>query len=175
MKDMKEAPKYLLSHPLRKLFAPKGIAIVGASSDLERLTGRTLRYLQSFGYEGAVYPINPRAYTISGLSVHRDITEIDGPVDLAILSVKARLIPGVMRACVAKTVPFALVYSSGFSEIGNFALQEEVLSIARDGGIRVLGPNCQGLANLAEGIPLTFSGALYDAPRPPAGHIAFVS
>ena len=162
MKDMKEAPKSLLSHPLRKLFAPKGIAIVGASSDLERLTGRTLRYLQSFGYEGAVYPINPRADTISGLPVHRDITEIDGPVDLAILSVKAKLIPGVMRACAAKAVPFALVYSSGFSEIGNFALQEEVLSIARDGGIRVLGPNCQGLANLAEGIPLTFSGALYD-------------
>ena len=115
MKDTKEAPKSLLSHPLRKLFAPKGIAIVGASSDLERLTGRTLRYLQSFGYEGAVYPINPRADTISGLPVHRDITEIDGPVDLAILSVKAKLIPGVMRACAAKAVPFALVSSSGFS------------------------------------------------------------
>ena len=175
MKDTKEAPKSLLSHPLRKLFAPKGIAIVGASSDLERLTGRTLRYLQSFGYEGAVYPINPRADSIAGLPVYRDIAEIDGPIDLAILSVKARLIPGVMRACATKAVPFALVYSSGFAETGNFALQEEVSSIARDGGIRVLGPNCQGLANLAEGIPLTFSGALYETPRPPAGHVAFVS
>ncbi len=172
---MQEANKALLSHPLRKLFAPESIAIVGASSSLERLTGRTLRYLQSFGYGGAIYPINPKADVISGLPVHRNVTEVEGPVDLAILSIKAKLIPDALRACADKKIPFALIYSSGFSETGDRALQEEVSAIARDGGIRVLGPNCQGLANFAEGIPLTFSGALYEVPRPLPGHVALVS
>ena len=175
MQETRETSAALLSHPLRKLFAPRSVAIVGASSDPERLTGRTLRYLQSFGYTGALYPINPKAEAIAGLPVHRDIAEIDGPVDLAILSVKAERIPEVMRACADKKVPYALIYSSGFSETGNRALQEEVSAIARKGGIRVLGPNCQGLVNLAEGVPLTFSGALYDVPRPVAGHVALVS
>ena len=172
---MQEANKALLSHPLRKLFAPESIAIIGASSSLERLTGRTLRYLQSFGYGGAIYPINPKADVISGLPVHRNVTEVEGPVDLAILSIKAKLIPDALRACADKKIPFALIYSSGFSETGDRALQEEVSAIARDGGIRVLGPNCQGLANFAEGIPLTFSGALYEVPRPLPGHVALVS
>lgn len=172
---MQEAHKALLSHPLRKLFAPESIAIIGASSSLERLTGRTLRYLQSFGYGGAIYPINPKADVISGLPVHRNVTEVEGPVDLAILSIKAKLIPDALRACADKKIPFALIYSSGFSETGDRALQEEVSAIARDGGIRVLGPNCQGLANFAEGIPLTFTGALYEVPRPLSGHVALVS
>ncbi|RRD64771.1 acetate--CoA ligase family protein [Fretibacterium sp. OH1220_COT-178] len=172
---MTESNAALLSHPLRKLFAPQSVAIVGASSDPERLTGRTLRYLQAFGYRGAIHPVNPKADAVAGLPVHRDIAEIEGPLDLAILSVRANLIPGVMRACADKQVPFVLIYSSGFSETGNNALQEEVSAIAREGGIRVLGPNCQGLVNLAEGIPLTFSGALYEAPRPVTGHVALVS
>ena len=172
---MQEANKALLSHPLRKLFAPESIAIIGASSSLERLTGRTLRYLQSFGYGGAIYPINPKADVISGLPVHRNVTEVEGPVDLAIFSIKAKLNPDALRACADKKIPFALIYSSGFSETGDRALQEEVSAIARDGGIRILGPNCQGLANFAEGIPLTFSGALYEVPRPLPGHVALVS
>ncbi len=149
---------------LERLFSPRSIAVVGASADLDKLTGRTVKALLDFGYEGRVYPVNPKYDAVGGLPALKDAAEIPEGTDVAVLSIPARLIPETLEKCGRRKIPFAVVYSSGFAETGDTSLQEEIVSVARRERIRVLGPNCQGFANFAENIPVTFSGALYNAP-----------
>ena len=160
---------------LERLFSPRSIAVIGASADLDKLTGRTVKALLDFGYEGRVYPVNPKYDAVGGLPALKDAAEIPEGTDVAVLSIPARLIPETLEKCGRRKIPFAVVYSSGFAETGDTSLQEEIVSVARRERIRVLGPNCQGFANFAENIPVTFSGALYNAPKPKTGNVAFVS
>ncbi|WP_286933215.1 MULTISPECIES: acetate--CoA ligase family protein [Aminobacterium] len=163
------------NHPLSPLFAPRSIAIVGASANLDSLTGRTVKALQHFGYDGTIYPVNPKYNIVGGLPCYKDLAHIPTSADVALISVKAHLVPSILRTCIEKDIHHVIIYSSGFAEAGDGSLQKEMMDVARKGSIRILGPNCQGLLNLSEGIPLTFSGALYNAEPPAPGHVAFVS
>ncbi|EHM09517.1 acyl-CoA synthetase (NDP forming) [Thermanaerovibrio velox DSM 12556] len=162
---------------LRGLLEPRGVAVVGASSNLESISGRPLKLLMRYRYQGGIYPVNPNRESIGGLRCYRDLLEVDGPVDVALVAVRANLVPQVIRQCSQRGIGFAVVFSSGFAEGGDQALQEEVIREAEAGGVRVLGPNCQGLVNLAKGIPLSFSASL-DTDRFTGGSpggIAYVS
>ena len=134
---------------LEYIFHPKSIAIIGAKSQpLSATNYFFLNPLIDFGYGGNIYPVNPKASEISGLKAYPSILDIPGPVDHVTCGIRADLTPQLMRECVAKGVKVVHLYTSGFSETGRekgISLEKEIIKIARQGNIRVLGPNCLGI------------------------------
>ncbi len=157
-------------HPFDKLFQPASIAVIGASSSASG-TGWVKR-LQDFGYPGKIYPVNPKADEIQGHKTYANICDVPFPVDYAILNIPAAATPQAMRDCAVKGVQFVHCYTAGFNESGTAAgkqLETELAQIARESGIRLLGPNCMGI--YCPGSGLTFSE---DFPKE-KGRVAFVS
>ncbi|WP_456386077.1 acetate--CoA ligase family protein [Profundibacter sp.] len=158
------------------LFAPASVAIVGASSDPARIGGRPISYYLRANFKGKIYPVNPKRDTVQGLKSYPDLASIPGTVDFAILSIPSSAIKQAMRDCGEKGVRAVLIFSAGFSEMGDegAALQDEIAEIARGYGIRVLGPNCLGLYNAAVGHCPTFSSGL-DGTAPKIGKIGLIT
>ena len=161
---------------LDALFAPRSVAIVGASSDQRRFGGRPIQYLLEAGFEGPIYPVNPARAEIQGLKAYPTIRDIDGPVDCALLAIGADATIQTLRDCVALGVKSAICYGAGFAEAGpeGIKLQDEALAIARAGGLRLLGPNCMGALNSHAKFYGTFASALEEVVPPP-GRIAVAS
>ena len=161
---------------LDRLFAPSAVALVGASADPEKLSGRPLRYLEAHGYDGEIHLVNPRHDAIDGRPCHDRVTDVPGPVDLALVLVPAAVAPGVVRECGEAGVPFAVVVASGFGETGEdgAALEDELLAAAREGGVRLVGPNAEGLVNVPERVAASFSSILKRDDLL-AGPLAFVT
>lgn len=157
------------------LFHAKSVAIVGASSKLDTIGGRPVKYLQAYGYQGDIYPVNPKYDEIAGLKAYRSLTDVPGPVDLAILSVPAASILGALEECAEKRVGVAVIFSSGYAEVdeAGATAQEELKEAARRLGVRVLGPNAMGVMNLHNGLMATFSAVLERDHR--AGPLGLVS
>jgi acetyltransferase len=157
-------------------FQPRGIAIVGASHDLRRIGGQPVKFLSTYGYKGRVYPINPKHEEIAGLRCYPDITSIDGPCDVAIVAVNGTAAVDVVRECGRKGIRFAVVFSSGFRETGakGADLEKRLLEAAREHGLRIIGPNCQGYLNLAERLYATF-GVLGLEPELKQGPVSSVA
>lgn len=160
----------------QKFFKPESIAIVGASPNEKSISGRTLSYLKKHKYSGKIFPINPKYQEIMGIQSYPDIKSVPNEINLAILIVAAKKIPEVIDQCIEKKVPFAIIYSSGFAEAGNKGenLQNYLKDVVKNGRIRILGPNCQGMYNILDDIPASFSGALELTEIKP-GPIGFVS
>src|ERR1043166_1474886 len=160
---------------LRALLAPRSIAVLGASADFEKLNGRTVRSLLEKHYGGKIYPVNPKYQTIGDLRCYPDVAAIADPVDLAIVTVPGRYVPGVIRELGARQVPAAIVFSSGFSENGPAGeeLERELAAAIRESGVRVLGPNCLGLVNAFDNVMATFSQFALGPTLP--GPAAFVT
>ncbi len=140
-------------HPLDEIFHPKSIAIIGASAS-EPGVG-WLDRLSNFGYAGHLYPVNPRVAEISGLKAYPSVRDIPDPVDYAIFNIPARLAPQAMVDCVAKGVKAAHIFTAGFSETGKEEgkkLEAQVAAIAKEGSVRVIGPNCMGIYCPAAGV-----------------------
>lgn len=155
------------------LFSPSSIAVVGASSDPEKLSGRPLAYLMEFGYAGQLFAVNPRRNVVQGLSAYQRIADVPAPVDLAIIVVPADKVPEAVEECAAAGVRAATIFASGFAEApGGVGVpdQERIAAAARRSGMRVLGPNCLGSFSLGDRAFATFStafdssGALADSP-----------
>src|SRR5690625_3539904 len=162
--------------PLNEMFNPKSIAVIGASSDEKKNGGRLFRYIAENNYDGDLYPVNPTAKEIKGYKAYPNIKDIPGDVDLACIIVAAKIVPHIMRDCIEKGVKAAIIYSSGFAEVGTEGekLQNEVLQLAKDGGIRVLGPNSIGIASPEKNIYTAFGAALESEVKVP-GNVGFVS
>lgn len=141
---------------------PRAIAVVGASSDLTRIGGQPLRLLTEYSYQGRVYPVNPRHQEINGLPCYADVAAVPKPCDVALIAVAAPHVPGVIAQCGGAGIPYAIVLSAGFSEIGaeGKALQEKLLAAARRYNVRVLGPNCLGAMNLKDNVRNGFGGTM---------------
>jgi len=148
-----------------RLVRPRAIAIVGASGDLSRIGGQPLRALTELGFNGAVYPVNPKYATLKGLPCYPSVGAVLRPCDLAIVAVPSAQVPGVIEECGAAGIGYALVLTAGFREIGSdgAALQEKLLESARRAGVRVVGPNCQGVMNLATRMYAGFGTAFSNA------------
>ncbi len=133
--------------PLDRLFTPSSVAVIGASNDAKRGGGFLLKGLIRNNFKGKLYPVNPKESEIMGLKGYPSVLDIPGEVDLAIIAVSARIVPQVVAECGQKGVKFAVVHSVGFSELGTEgkALENEVLQLAQQSGIRIVGPNCMGL------------------------------
>jgi acetate---CoA ligase (ADP-forming) len=161
--------------PLATLFSPRSVAIVGASQRETSLAARPLRLLDRFGFQGEVYPVNPSYDEIGGRPCYPSLAEVPGAVDLAALIVPAGRTLEVVRQCVEANVGSAVLFSSGFAELGDEGrtLQEELVAVAREGGLRLLGPNCQGVVNREANLVVSISAAL-QAGLPPDGPVAYI-
>lgn len=161
---------------LDAFFKARGIAIVGASDDITKIGGRPVYLLRKYGYQGPIYPINPKGTMIQGLRAYASVRETPTVPDMAILAVPAGATADALRDCAARGVRGAIVFSSGFAEAGpqGVALQAELVEIARNSGMRLLGPNCLGTINVVDGLIGSFSIAL-EEHMPPAGHVGIVS
>jgi acyl-CoA synthetase (NDP forming) len=145
-----------------RLFSPRGIALVGASSNLGSVGEQPLRFLTEYGYAGRVYPVNPKYTEMKGLPCFPDLASVPDPCDVALVVVGGQHVPGVIDQCGARGIAFAIVLSAGFHEIGERgADQQKALdaALARN-KVRIIGPNCIGLLNLNEHIHAGFGGAM---------------
>ena len=145
--------------PLQPLLEPKSVAIIGASSDFNKLNGRPIRNLLDKGYAGAIYPVNPKYDQVGPLPCYPNIQAIPGPIDLAVIILPAPSVEGCLRELAAVGARAAVIFSAGFGETGpeGKALEESVSRAARETGIRLCGPNCLGLVNAFDGMLATFS------------------
>lgn len=144
------------------LLNPQSVAIVGASSNPESLGGRPLGLLETIGFAGAIYPVNPTRDTVQGHKAYKSVVDIDDTVEVALIAVRAELVLGVLKECVEAGIGIAIVLSSGFGEgVGVGAdLRDQLVEFLATAPIRVLGPNCEGLASLPALASLTFSPVL---------------
>lgn len=162
---------------LAPLFAPKSIAIVGASATPGKVGAAPLAFLQRGGYGGAIYPVNSRGEKeIAGLRAYASVREIDAHIDMAIMAMPAAHAPAALAECIDKGVRSAVMFTSGFAELGaeGAAIQAKMAEDARRGGMRLLGPNCLGIANYSERMFASFS-PVFAKPSEKAGHLALVS
>jgi acyl-CoA synthetase (NDP forming) len=153
-----------LSEPpvLDALLRPRSVAMIGASRDPKALGGRPLGFMARYGYAGRVYPVNGKGGEVQGVPAYASVLDLPEPVDLALVMVRASLVAPVLRECAAAGVRVAVILSSGFGE--GMGEGEEILDSVRAelaaSGMRILGPNCEGLASLPADAPLTFSPVL---------------
>lgn len=161
---------------LSALFAPRSIALVGASDDPARIGGRPLRYLRNSGFAGSVYPVNPKRESVQGVKAYASISALPEAPDLAILAVPASGTLQAVRESAQAGVKAAIVFSAGFAETSDegAAMQAEMTAIARESGMRILGPNCLGAFNSNIGYYGTFSVA-FDSEFVKPGPVAVVS
>jgi acyl-CoA synthetase (NDP forming) len=132
---------------LRSLFKPRSVAIVGASKDELKSGGMFINSMLKDGYRGMIYPVNRKEAEIMGLKCYPTLGDIPGDIDLAILAIPAQAITAAVEECARKKVKFAVVHAVGFSEMGAEGqdLQNRMVAIAREGGVRIIGPNCMGI------------------------------
>ena len=130
---------------IQAMFNARSVAVVGASANTDKTGYTILKNLVDGGYAGALYPINPKSENILGVRCYPALPDVPGDIDLVVVVVPAKAVPEVMRQAAEKKAKGAVIISGGFREIGNTELEAEVMGIARDNGIAVIGPNCQGL------------------------------
>ncbi|MEW6657892.1 MAG: acetate--CoA ligase family protein [Thermodesulfobacteriota bacterium] len=132
---------------LEPIFKPKSVAVIGASTAPGKLGHDILANLKNGGFAGPIYPVNPKADEILGLKVYKSITETPKAPDLAVVVIPARLVPGTLEQAADHGVKAAVVITGGFAEAGEEGerLQDELAQVVRKTGIRVIGPNCQGV------------------------------
>jgi acyl-CoA synthetase (NDP forming) len=143
-----------MSHPLDAIFRPQSVAVVGASNAPEKYGYVILKNILDAGFSGPLYPVNPKAEEILGRPCVRSIADLPPGVDLAVIIIPARAVPQTLTEAGAREIKAAVIISGGFAESGEegSALQGEVVEVGRRSGIRVVGPNCQGVNNPHHGL-----------------------
>ncbi len=161
---------------LDPVFRPRSVTIIGASDDVTRISGRTMRYLRDAGYAGEVYPVNPRRDTVQGVKAYAAIADLPVVPDLAILALPSSATKDAVAECAKKGIKAAIIFTSGFAEMGEEGRkeQEELAAIAKAAGMRLLGPNCVGVFNTELRFYGTFTQSL-DVEFPADGPVGVVS
>jgi len=170
--DDEAVPHEVRERPLVPLeyFAPRSIAVIGASSDSTKMGYAVLHNLLHF--PGQLYPVNNKRAEIQGLKAYPNVSAIPNPVDMAVITVPANHVPAVIEECGQKGVAIAVIITAGFKEMGDAgkALEERIVKIAQGYGTRIVGPNCLGLIIPPRGIDTTY---VHESPN--SGSIAFIS
>ncbi len=141
---------------IKYLFEPRAVAVIGASHDQKKIGYKLLDNIISGGYQGKIYPINPKGGEILGLRGYPDVNEIEGEIDAAFIAVPAPLVFDAVKRCGEKGIKFVSVISSGFSEVGNRGEENRIAAWARDHHMRVLGPNIFGIFSAPCSLNATF-------------------
>jgi acetyltransferase len=160
------------THPLDTFFAPKNVALIGASEKFGSVGRTVLWNLISSPFGGTVYPINPNRPSVLGIKAYPHIAAVPEKVDLVVLCTAAPSIPGLIKECVDSGVTSAVVISAGFKEIGpeGAELERQILEHARKGHMRVIGPNCLGVMSPHSGLNATFAAGIAHP-----GNVGFIS
>jgi acetate---CoA ligase (ADP-forming) len=158
------------------LFAPRAIALIGASGDASKHTSRPQRMLRRHGYEGSIIPVNPNRTEIFGDRAYPNLDEVPDEIDHAFIMVPAPAVPDAVEQCIARKVPVASIYADGFAESGRDGRrkQNELVARAREGGVRLLGPNCSGIFSSHPPCALSVNAAIEQLDIRP-GPLAVIS
>lgn len=157
---------------LKPFFAPSGVAILGASASPNKLSFGILRNLTLYGYQGQIAPVNPGSTEILGLPCYPDISCVPDPVELAVVSLPAGVIPGILDSCGRRGIKAVVIISGGFKEVGQEGalLEQKIFTIAKNYNMRLIGPNCVGTLDIYTGLNTTFIQGV-----PAKGGIGFIS
>jgi acetyl coenzyme A synthetase (ADP forming)-like protein len=159
---------------MEKFFQPRGIAVIGASRERGSISSELFHNILEAGFQGPVYPVNAKTDVVQSVAAYRSILDCPGPVDLAFLVVPAPAVLSVTRECAQKGVDALVVISAGFAEMNEAGshLQQELVEICREAGIRLIGPNCMGIINTDPQVSLNGQFSPYE---PIPGKIGFLS
>jgi len=160
------------AHPLDAVFAPRSVAVIGATESPGKVGRTLLANLVSSPFGGTVFPVNPTRHSVLGVKAYPSIGEVPDPVELAVIVTPAQGVPDLIRECAEAGVRAAIIISAGFKETGpdGLALEARILETARASGMRIVGPNCLGVMNPVAGFNATFAKGI---ARP--GSVGFVS
>ena len=161
---------------LQEIMSPKSIAIVGASDNKARIGGRPLAHMIEQKFSGGIFPINPNRDTVQGIKAYPSLLDVKDDLDFILVAVPSNIVVSVLQEAVVKKAKTALIFSSGFAEIGGQGeiLQNQIKKISKESGLRVIGPNCLGLFNSAKNFYPTFTSTI-DRATPKPGGISIAS
>lgn len=163
-------PKYSREEILTamtRLMQPRSVAVIGASSEAGKIGNSVMRNLIDGGFAGDIHPVNPKADEIEGRKAHASVLDIPGEVDVAVFAIPAKFVPTALEEVGAKGIPNAVLIPSGFAETGEHELQDRIVAIAREHGVRLLGPNIYGYYSPWQDLCATFCTP-YDVKGPVA-------
>lgn len=157
---------------MKELLSPNSVAIIGASNDETKLGGMLMKNMLNAGFKGKLYPINPKGGEIMGRKAYASVTDVGEPIDLAVVAVKAALVPGEIVKMKEAGIKYATILTAGFKEDSpeGAELEKELVKTAKECGVRFMGPNCFGLMSPGKGINATFAHLL-----PESGNITIFS
>ncbi|WP_142781764.1 acetate--CoA ligase family protein [Agrobacterium sp. T29] len=159
-----------------RIFNPASVAVIGASDDRQRLSGRPLHYMLSAGYKGDIFAVHPKREVVQGLKAYRSLADVPTNPDMALICVSAERTLAALEECALRGVAGAVVFASGFAEVGDEGMraQAEIARISGESGMRIFGPNCLGVFNSASGFIGTFASTFDEGPIED-GQVAVIS
>ncbi len=166
-----------MSEDFARFVRPRRVALVGATEDTSKFGGRVFRQLLGFGFDGDIYPVNPRAETLRGLPCFKSVRDLPERPDHVGIVVPAEHVLSVLEDCAAVGVPYATIFTSGFAELGTeegHSRQRKLKQVAQSTGIRFMGPNCNGMVNFVDGFACTTTNSI-SGPRRKPGHVGLVA
>ena len=149
------SPETILA-AMTRIMQPDAVAVIGASAGAGKIGNSVMRNLIDGGYPGAIHPIHPKADEVLGRKCYASVTEVPGDIDVAIFCIPAALVAGALAECGAKNIPGAVLIPSGFAEIGEHELQAEIVRVARENNVRLMGPNIYGFYYTHKNLCATF-------------------
>jgi acyl-CoA synthetase (NDP forming) len=155
---------------MKKLFEPRSIAIIGASSNPGKVGYKIVNNIAQVGYKGKVYPINLKADEICGYKVYSSLNDIPDEIDMATIVLPAKIVYYALEACAQKNIKMVTIISSGFSEVGNLEEERKIISFASEHEIRILGPNIFGHYSAKVSLNATFGPTVI-----PKGNVAIIT
>lgn len=158
---------------VKALLNPSTVAVIGASKDPRKFSGTVIPNLIDGGFKGKIYPVNPRRTQILGLKCYPSVKDVPDGVSVACIVTPSRVVPRVVEECTEKEVKVSVIITSGFGETGaeGKKVQDEIMKIARRGGMRICGPNCEGFVSPVTNTWMT----MYSGMKPKLGNIALVT
>lgn len=154
--EAERLPREEILRQMNRIFKPRSVAVIGASAETGKIGNSVMRNLINGGYQGRIYPINPKADEIMGLTAYKSIGDVPGDVDVAVFAIPAKFVAAALEEAGQKGVAGAVMIPSGFAETGNVEGQKEIVEIARRHGVRMLGPNIYGYYYTPENLCATF-------------------
>jgi acetyl coenzyme A synthetase (ADP forming)-like protein len=141
---------------MNRIMQPNAVAVIGASPEDGKIGNSVMKNLINGGYQGQIYPIHPKVSEVLGKKAYRSVKDVPGQIDVAVFAIPAPLVAGAIKECGEKKIPGAVLIPSGFAETGNVALQEEIVKVAREYNVRLMGPNIYGFYYTPKNLCATF-------------------
>jgi acetyl coenzyme A synthetase (ADP forming)-like protein len=141
---------------MNRIMKPEAVAVIGASPEDGKIGNSVMKNLINGGYQGAIYPIHPKVPEVLGRKAYKSVKDIAGPIDVAVFAIPAPLVAGALKECGEKQIPGAVLIPSGFAETGNVELQDQIVAVAREYNVRLMGPNIYGFYYTHKNLCATF-------------------